>query len=95
MAAEAKNRSTIEARREKSIVSAWEGLGKIPPVIVSFGQRDVRDVGGTSLREAIIFFEDFAQFVVRERDDLVILDSGHGFSGDHGIDHGFFSSLNG
>src|SRR5882724_8178363 len=30
-----------------------------------------------------------------ERADAMIFDAGHGFGGDHGIDDGFFSSLDG
>src|SRR4029077_298168 len=40
-------------------------------------------------------FEIFVYSVAREREALVSLDAGHGFRGDHGIDHGFFRSLNG
>ena len=30
---------------------------------------------------------------MRERDDFVILDAGHGFGGDHSVDVGFFGGL--
>ena len=45
------------------------------------------------MSQAIVFFENFAEFVVRQGDDFVILDAGHGFGGDHGIDHGLFGGL--
>src|SRR6267378_2704442 len=48
-----------------------------------------------SWREAVVFFENFAEFVVRQGDDFVIFDAGHGFGGDHGVDHGLFGGLDG
>src|SRR5437867_11676095 len=48
-----------------------------------------------SLDEAVVFLEHFAKLVVGQRDDFVILDAGHGFGGNHGVDDGLFSRLNG
>src|SRR5258708_870370 len=47
------------------------------------------------LNQAIVFFQDGAQLVVRQRDDSVIFDAGGGFRGDHGVDDGLFRGLDG
>src|SRR5258707_10566919 len=47
------------------------------------------------LNQAIVFFQDGAQLVVRQRDDFVIFDAGGGFRSDHGVDDGLFSGLDG
>ncbi len=36
--------------------------------------------------ETVVFLADGAEFVVRQRDDFVIFDTGHGFGGDHGAE---------
>src|SRR5713226_1645253 len=47
------------------------------------------------LNQTVVFFQDGAQLVVRQRDDFMIFDAGGGFRGDHGVDDGFFSGLDG
>ena len=45
--------------------------------------------------EAVVFFQDFAEAVVGQGDDFVVVDAFHGFGGDHGVDYGFFGGLDG
>src|SRR5258707_11554963 len=47
------------------------------------------------LNQTVIFFQDGAQLVVRQRDDFVIFDAGGRFRGNHGVDDGLFSGLDG
>ena len=49
----------------------------------------------TLLDQAVVFFQDCAKFVVGQRDNFVVIDAGHGFGGDHGVDDGFFRGLDG
>ncbi len=46
-----------------------------------------------SLGEAVVLFENFAEFVVRQGDDFVIFDAGHGFGRNHGVNHRLFGRL--
>ena len=60
--------------------------------------REKREKGGAarllaSLCEAVVLLQDFAEPVVRQGDYGVIVDAGHGFGGDHGVDDGFFGGL--
>src|SRR6266404_6398542 len=48
-----------------------------------------------SWREAVVFLENFAEFLVRQGDNFVIFHAGHGFGGDHGIYHGLLGGLDG
>ena len=45
--------------------------------------------------QAVVFFQDLAQAVVGQGDYGVIVDAGHGFGGDHGVDDGLFGGLDG
>ena len=45
--------------------------------------------------QAIVFFQNFLEPVVRQGWDGVAVESGHGFGGDQGVDHGFFRRLHG
>ena len=49
--------------------------------------------GEGSLDEAVVFPQHRTEFVVRERDNLMILDARHGFGSDHGVDDGLFRGL--
>jgi hypothetical protein len=45
------------------------------------------------LLQAVVLFQDFAEAVVGQGDDFVVVDASHGFRGDHGVDDGFFGGL--
>src|SRR5436190_24169722 len=47
------------------------------------------------LRQTVVLFQDLAQFVMRQGNDGAVVDAGHGFGGDHGIDYGLLRRLNG
>src|SRR6266849_8280617 len=49
--------------------------------------------GWQPLLEAVVFFQDGAEFFVVEGGDVVAVNAGHGVGGDHGVDDGFFGGL--
>src|SRR5260370_7717443 len=65
----------------------------VPTSVKDCTRRQFPSTGRALRREAIIFLKHFAEFLVRQRDNFVILDAGHGFGGDHGVDDGFFGGL--
>ena len=91
--ADAKSMNKVESSRQMLEAPASKCGGPNAPTPISFPCQFVSDGGSDSLCEAIVFFENFPQAVVRKRYDSVILDAGHCFGGDHGIDHGFFGGL--
>ena len=51
-------------------------------------------ISQTSFRQAVVLLKHLTQAVVRQGDHGVVVDAGHGFGGDHGVDDGLFGSLN-
>src|SRR5258708_13353368 len=47
----------------------------------------------TTLFRSVVFLEYLAELVVGQSADPMILDSGHGFGGNHRVDDGFFGGL--
>ena len=91
--ADAKSTNKVESSRQMLEAPTSKCSGPNAPTPTSFPRLLVRDGGSDSLCEAIVFFENFAQAVVRKRDDSVIFDAGHCFGRDHGVDHCFFRGL--
>ena len=68
----------------------WDSSG----ILVGYPQND-NPRNSSLLVEAIVFLQDGFELVVGQRGYVVVVDAGHGFGGDHGVDDGFFRGFDG
>ena len=93
MVADAKNKRMMREGPKVAEMLAIMAKGRNPHAVLSIVLCSLESVRAPSLREAIVFLENFTQPIMRQGDYLVILNASHCFSSDHGIDHSFFGGL--